>query len=65
MKSDKAPGAPQLTTAMLKNLPEDTLNFVVETIQEFRQHNMDFNSCHVTKLNILYKGKVDPQNLNN
>jgi hypothetical protein len=50
---------------MLKNLPEDALNFITETIQEFWQQNTDFSSWHVTKLNILYKGKGDPQDLNN
>jgi hypothetical protein len=65
MQSDKAPGASQLTTDMLKNLPEDALNLIVEIIQEFWQNNTDFQSWHVTKLNILYKGKGDPQDLNN
>jgi hypothetical protein len=65
MKSDKAPGTSQLTTDMLKNLPEDALNFITETIQEFLQQNTDFSSWHVTKLNILYKGKGNLQDLNN
>ena len=65
MKSDKAPGTSQLTTDMLKNLPENALNFIVEAIQEFWQHDTDFASWHITKLNILYKGKGDPQDLNN
>jgi hypothetical protein len=41
MKSDKAPGTSQLTTDMLKNLPEDALNFVTETIQEFWQQGTE------------------------
>ena len=65
MKSDKAPGASELTTDMLKNLPNDALDFVIEAVQEFWQQEMDFKTCHVTKLNILYKGKGDPQDLNN
>jgi len=65
MKSDKAPGTSQLTTNMLKNLPKDALTFVTETIQEFWQQDTDFSSWHITKLNILYKGKGDPQDLNN
>jgi hypothetical protein len=65
MKSDKAPGTSQLTTNMLKNLPKDALTFVTETIQEFWQQDTDFSSWHITKLNILYKGKGDPQDLSN
>jgi hypothetical protein len=65
MKSDKAPGISQLTTDMLKNLPNDAIEFIIETIQEFWSQNTDFQAWHVTKLNILYKGKGDPQDLNN
>jgi hypothetical protein len=65
MKCDKASGASQLTTNMLKNLPNDALDFIVEAIQEFWQHETDFKAWHVTKLNILYKGKGDHQDLNN
>jgi hypothetical protein len=65
MKSDKAPGASQLTTDMLKNLPKDALEFVVETVQEFWHQDTDFTAWHETKLNILYKGKGDPEDLNN
>ena len=56
MKCDKAPGTSQLTIDMLKTLPNDTLNFVIETIQDFWQQEIDFKAWHVTKLNILYKG---------
>jgi hypothetical protein len=65
MKCDKAPGASQLTTDMLKNLPNYALNFIVEAIQEFWHYETDFKAWHVTKLNILYKGKGDHQGLNN
>jgi hypothetical protein len=65
MKCDKALGAPQLTTDMLKNLPNDALNFIVEAIQEFWHHETEFKAWHVTKLNILYKGNGDHQDLNN
>ncbi len=37
MKSDKAPCKSQLTTDMLKSLPEVALSFIIETIQEFWQ----------------------------
>jgi hypothetical protein len=50
---------------MLKNLPEIALNVIVETIQKFWQHDTDFISWNITKLNILYKGKGDPQDLKN
>ncbi len=64
-KSDKALGISQLTTDMLKNLTNDALEFVIEMIQEFWNQETDFTAWHVTKLNILYKGKGDPQDLNN
>ncbi len=56
MKSDKAPGISQLTTDMLKNLLNDALDFIIETIQEFWNQDTNFTAWHVTKLNILYKG---------
>jgi len=65
MNSDKAPGTSQLTMDMLKKIPKDALDFVTETMQEFWQQDTDFSSWHITKLNILYKGKGDPQDLNN
>jgi hypothetical protein len=65
MKCNKAPGTSQLTTDMLKNLPNEALDFIVETIQDFWQQETDFKAWHVTKLNILYKGKGDQQDLNN
>jgi hypothetical protein len=65
MKSNKMPGALQLTTNMLKNLLNDALDFLVDTVQEFWQQETDFTTWHATKLNILYKGKGDPQDLNN
>jgi hypothetical protein len=46
-------------------LPNDAIEFIIETIQEFWSQNTDFQAWHVTKLNILYKGKGDPQDLNN
>lgn len=64
MKSDKVPGVSQLTTDMLKKLPNNALEFLVETIHEFWNQETDFTVWHVTKLNILYKGKGDPQDLN-
>jgi hypothetical protein len=50
---------------MLKNLLNGALDFVVDTVQEFWQQETDFTTWHATKLNILYKGKGDPQDLNN
>jgi hypothetical protein len=65
MKSDKGPGALQLSTDMLINLLNDALEFIVEAVQEFWQQETDFTAWHITKLNILYKGKGDPQDLTN
>ncbi len=65
MKCNKAPGAFQVATDMLKNLPNDALDFIIKTIQEFWQHETDFKAWHVTKLNILYKGKGDQQDFDN
>jgi hypothetical protein len=65
MKSDKVHGTSQLTTDMLKNLPNEALKFIVEAVQEFWQQETDFAAWHITKLNILFKGKGDPQGLNN
>jgi hypothetical protein len=65
MKSNKVPGMSQPTTDVLKNLPSNALDFVIEAIQEFWHHETDFKAWHVTKLNILYKGKGDQQDLNN
>jgi len=65
MKCDKAPGATQLTTEMLKNLPNDALHFIIKTIQEIWQHETDFKEGMKSKLNILYKGKCDQQDFNN
>jgi hypothetical protein len=46
---------------MIKNLPPN-----VELIQEFwRDEKIDFDSWHATILNMLYKGKGDPQDPNN
>jgi hypothetical protein len=35
MKYDKAPGATGLTTDMIKNLPEDAIDFLTKAIQDF------------------------------
>ncbi len=47
MKSDKAPDISLLTTDMLKNLPNNALEFIMEPIQEFWTQVMDFSSWHV------------------
>jgi hypothetical protein len=42
------------------------LDFYVELIQEFwRDEKIDFDLWHATILNMLYKGKGDPQDPNN
>jgi hypothetical protein len=56
MKRDKVPGTSQLTTDMLKYLPNDKLDFVVDAVQEFWQQVTDLTTW-LTKLNILHKGK--------
>jgi hypothetical protein len=48
-----------------KNLPSDALDLIIEAIQEFWHRETDFKVWHITKLNILYKGKGDQQELNN
>jgi hypothetical protein len=47
MKSEKAPGASQLTTEMVKNLPEDALNFIIDTIQQ--RHGFHLVACDQTQ----------------
>jgi hypothetical protein len=47
MKSDKARGISLLTADMLKNLPSDALDFVVEAVQGFlRTRNRFHNVAH-------------------
>jgi hypothetical protein len=66
MKNNKAPGGTGLSTDMLKNLLTDALDFLCKSIQDFwTNHNNDFDTWHVTSLNILYKRKGDSQNLSN
>ncbi len=66
MANNKAPGKSGLTTDMIKNLPPKAFYLYVEFIQEFwRDDSTDFDSWHVTILNILYKGKGDPHDPNN
>ncbi len=58
MANIKAPGKSGLTTNMIKNLPPKALDFYVELIQEFwRDDVIDFDSWHMTIMNILYKVK--------
>ncbi len=58
MKYDKAPGTAGLSTAMIKSLPEDTMDFLTQVIQEFwTNQDPEFDSWHMTSLSILYKGK--------
>jgi hypothetical protein len=46
---------------MTKNLPPKAINFYIEIIQEFWPNDIiDFESWHVTTLNLLYEGKDDP-----
>jgi len=65
MDNNKAPGCSQLATAMLKNIPEEGINFLTNLI---RQYWID-KECQIELQNIqqlvsLYKGKRDMQNLN-
>jgi hypothetical protein len=47
---------------MLKNLLSDALDFLCKSIQEFWSNpNTDFDTWHITSLNILYKGKETPK----
>ncbi len=46
---------------MITYLPEDALDFVTDTIQEFWQH--DFTAWHITKLNTLRNGKGNQKDL--
>jgi hypothetical protein len=66
MANDKAQGQTGLTTDMIKNLPPQAKDFYVELIQEFwKNKEVDFESWHAITLNMIYKGKGDPQDLNN
>jgi hypothetical protein len=51
---------------MIKNLPSQASDFYVELIQEFwKDKEVDFESWHAIILNMIYKGKGDPQDPNN
>ena len=66
MAYEKAPGQSGLTTDMIKNLPPKAFNHYVKIIQDFWINSeIDYDSWHVTVLNVLYKGKGDPQDPNN
>ena len=66
MSYDKAPGQSGLTTDMIKNLPPEALNFLIQRIQDFwRNPNVDYEAWHTTILSTIYKGKGDPQDPNN
>ena len=66
MMNNKAPGQAKVTINMLKNLPEEAMQFITDFI---KQYWLDEN-CHIKlwnhqKLISLYKGKGDIQNLKN
>ena len=66
MAYGKAPSESGLTTDMIKNLPTQAFNYYVSLIQKFcNEPDTDFDSWYVTILNVLYKGKGDPQDPNN
>jgi hypothetical protein len=66
MAYKKAPGQSGLTTDMIKNLPPKAFNHYVKIIQDFWINSeIDYDSWHFTVLNVLYKGKGDPQDPNN
>jgi len=51
---------------MIKNLPPEALNFLIQRIQDFwRNPNVDYEAWHTTILSTIYKGKGDPQDPNN
>ena len=66
MKNNKAPRITGVTTDMIKNLPQEGTELLVSLIQEFWSNpEVDFDHWHRIKLSNLYKGKGDPQDLNN
>mmetsp|Transcript_1492 Transcript_1492/g.2308 ORF Transcript_1492/g.2308 Transcript_1492/m.2308 type:complete len:395 (+) Transcript_1492:893-2077(+) len=66
MSYDKAPGQSGLTTDMIKNLPPEALNFLIQRIQDFwEKPDVDYDAWHTTILSTIYKGKGDPQDPNN
>jgi hypothetical protein len=66
MANDKAPGQSKLSTDTMKSLPPSATNFYIEIIQEFwKTKKVDFSSWHTAILNIIYKGKGDPQDPKN
>lgn len=55
-----------LTMDVIKNLPPKAFNEYVKMIQDFwTTPEIDYDSWHITVLNVLYKGKGDPQDPNN
>jgi hypothetical protein len=66
MKNDKAPGYSNVTTDMLKNLPQQKLDLLSELITKYwPQPTADFHSWYITKLSSVYKGKCNQQDPNN
>ena len=62
----KPHGATDLCTDMVKTLPDDAMDFLTKAIQEFwSSRDTYFDSWHITFLSVLYKGKGDPEDLNN
>ena len=66
MKNNKSPGFSGVTTDMLKCLPEEGICLLDSLIQNFwTNHECDYNSWHLSKLTMLYKGKEAMQDPNN
>ena len=55
MAYDKAPGETELTTDMLKSLPQKAIKLNVDLIQKsWTNKTIDFESWHITILNTIY-----------
>ena len=66
MDNNKAPGHYQLTTNMLKRLPEEGINFLTNLIRQYQiNKECQIELWNIQQLVSLYKGKGDMQNLNN
>ena len=66
MENNKVPGQSELTTDMLKNLPEEAINFLTGLITQYWiDKERQIESWKIQNLVSLHKGKGDMQNLNN
>ncbi len=66
MKNDKAPGTSRVTTNMLKNFLPEGFELILSLITEYWTNPDTLSTFwQITKLNFIYKGKGDHQDLNN